>query len=64
MKYYVYTGINKIYFNSYSDAKNYVRYNAPDGLPKGLYHIYPVDKSGYYSKPEGRISFGEGCKYD
>jgi hypothetical protein len=54
----------KMYFSSYSDAKDYIKMHWPmnsKGIV-GLYHIYPVDKSGYFSKSDGRKSFGEGNK--
>jgi hypothetical protein len=52
----------KIYFKTYSEAKDFIEHSFPAGKPKGRYHIYPVDKSGYTSKAEGRTSFGEGNK--
>jgi hypothetical protein len=52
----------KIYFSTYTEAKDYVEHVFPPGAPKGRYHIYPVDNSGYTSKSEGRTSFGEGNK--
>lgn len=50
----------KVYFETYADAKDYIRKHFPGA--KGMYHIYPVDKSGYTSKSDGRTSFGEGNK--
>ena len=50
------------YFFSRSDAKDYIKTHWPvrvKGLV-GMYHIYPVDKSTYFSKAVGRTSFGEG----
>jgi hypothetical protein len=45
----------RVYFNSYAEAKRYVDNYMPG--PKGIYHIYPVDGSGYQSKSTGRKSF-------
>jgi hypothetical protein len=52
----------RIYFKSYEEARTFVRTHKPPGDTKGIYHIYPVDNSGYTSKSEGRTSFGEGNK--
>lgn len=55
-------GKKRIYFSSYSDAKDYAKTHWPmkaNGTI-GEYHIYPVDKSVYFSKSVGRISLGEG----
>jgi hypothetical protein len=63
--YYIYLGNGrKMYFSSYSDARDYANNYWPMNAKGivGMYHIYPVDKSGYFSKSEGRISFGEGNK--
>lgn len=35
----------KIYFTSHAEAKRYVEKYTPG--EKGVYHIYPVDQSGY-----------------
>lgn len=56
------TKISKLYFATYAEALKYVRGHRPPEDKLGLYHIYPVDKSGYFSKSEGRTSFGEGNK--
>jgi hypothetical protein len=50
------------YFLSLSDAKDYVKTHFPVKVKgsAGMYHIYPVDKSGYTSKSDGRTAFGEG----
>jgi hypothetical protein len=69
-KYYVYTGAKgstagngkKEYFVTLNEAQDFVLTHFPPGPAKGLYHIYPVDKSGYFSKSEGRTSFGAGNK--
>jgi hypothetical protein len=52
----------RIYFKSYGEAWKYVMEHQPAGGVKGIYHIYPVDNSGYTSKSDGRKSFGEGNK--
>jgi len=67
-KYYIYTAAKgspenkKMYFNTYEEAHKFIKTHAPPGPPKGIYHIFPVDNSGYASKSEGRTSFGEGNK--
>jgi len=67
-KYYIFVGakgsteIKKLYFNTYAEAAEFIKVHAPPGPPKGRYHIYPVDNSGYTSKSEGRTSFGKGNK--
>lgn len=66
-KYYVFTAKRgstdkkKLFFDTYAQAKSFVKAHSPDGDTKGIYHIYSVDPV-YYSKPEGRISFGTGNK--
>ncbi|HPE06165.1 MAG TPA: hypothetical protein PLW50_00390 [Smithellaceae bacterium] len=52
----------KIYFEDYAQAWAYVLEHRPPGGERGIYHINPVDKSGFQSKNEGRVSFGEGNK--
>lgn len=52
----------KIYFPSYAEAWRYVMEHDASGAPGGIFHIYPVDNSGYTSKSNGRKSFGEGNK--
>lgn len=53
----------RIYFKTYEEAKRFTRSHRPHGgNNKGLYHIYPVDNSGYTSPSDGRKSFGEGNK--
>jgi hypothetical protein len=42
---------SKIYFYSYAEAKRYIEKYIPG--EKGIYHIYPVDQSGYTSKNRG-----------
>ena len=37
----------RVYFNSYAEAKRYIGRYTPG--EKGIYHIYPVDQSGYTS---------------
>lgn len=59
------TNGDRKYFFSYRDAKEYVDRFVPIKTGKnkvGIYHIYPFDKSGYTSKPDGRTAFGEGNK--
>ena len=51
-----------IYFLSYAEAWRYVMEHDATGAPGGMFHIYPVDNSGYTSRSEGRKSFGEGNK--
>ena len=68
VKYYIYNvpkgspKNSRIYFKTYNEARAYISAHAPPGPPKGVYHIYPADKSGYTSKSDGRTSFGEGNK--
>jgi len=69
MKYYIYCapkgsqlGGKRRYFPTYTEAYDYIKTHFPLGPVKGMFHIYPVDKSGYFSKAEGRTSFGEGNK--
>ena len=53
----------RIYFKTYVEAKKFVQtHRPPGGDNKGIYHIYPVDNSGYASPSNGRKSFGEGNK--
>lgn len=53
----------RIYFSSYEEARKFVKTHKPTGRDnKGVYHIYPVDNSGYASPSNGRKSFGEGNK--
>jgi len=55
-RYFINVGNKKrVYFDTYIDAQQ----NRPVSL-RGTHHIYPTDHSGYYSKHEGRISFGDG----
>jgi hypothetical protein len=68
-KYYIYCAPKgsllcgkKKYFFTYTEAVNYIESHFPTGAIKGMFHIYPVDKSGYFSKADGRTSFGEGNK--
>ena len=67
LKYYVFTakkgstGQKKEFFDTYEDARKFVKATRPEGDIKALYHIYPVDPV-YFSKSEGRTSFGEGNK--
>lgn len=48
---------HKIYFNSYAEAKRYIQNYIPG--PGGIYHIYPVDNSGYAKPAKGRWSYHE-----
>lgn len=48
------------YFKTHADARNYIRKHQPEGAPKGVFHIYPTDNSGYTSPSDGRKSFGNG----
>ncbi len=41
----------RIYFKSYAEARKFIEKNRPG--EKGIYHIYPVDQSGYTSKDRG-----------
>lgn len=52
----------RIYFSSYEEARKFVKTHRPAGDNKGIYHIYPVDNSGYASPSNGRKSFGDGNK--
>jgi len=67
-KYYIYNvpkgspKNQRIYFATYAEAQKYIKAHRPPGDNKGIFHIYPVDKSGYFSKSDGRTSFGEGNK--
>jgi hypothetical protein len=62
-RYYISISPNKKKcFNTYEEALEYIRKYRPLGDAKGKFHIYPVDKSGYTSKSDGRKSFGEGNK--
>jgi hypothetical protein len=69
-KYYIYdvpkgSAKNKRkYFATYADAAKYIRRNHPpdDDKCMGIFHIYPVDNSGYASPSNGRKSFGAGNK--
>jgi hypothetical protein len=66
-KYYIYTvkkgssESSRKYFDTYEEARKFVRNNHPPGDTKGIYHIYPVNPV-YYSKSDGRKSFGAGNK--
>ena len=66
-KYYVFTAKRgstdhkKEFFDTYEEARKFVKTHHPDGNPKAVFHIYPANPI-YYSKSEGRTSFGEGNK--
>jgi hypothetical protein len=67
-KYYVFTAKRgstdkkKEFFDTYEEARKFVKVHHPDGNPKSIYHIYPTNPV-YYSKSDGtRKSFGLGNK--
>jgi hypothetical protein len=60
--YYIDDAPKKLYFESYAEAWGYVMKHDASGTPGGIFHIYPVDNSGYTSKSNGRKSFGKGNK--
>jgi len=47
----------KVYFYTYTDAKRYTEKYIPG--PKGIYHIHPMDRSGFSKPVSGRRSYHE-----